>query len=70
MPILNRKVHMIQDIMNYSYNEEKNNDYIKLYNDKYIILVKNNTYIVKDICNKNIYLNLNIAHHNIFKSCT
>jgi hypothetical protein len=71
MPVLTRKVHMIQEIMNSPYHEEKYDDFIKYYNDRFEILKQRGFYVIIDKRNyhkNNIYLNLDTAYKNIVKS--
>lgn len=68
--MVNRRIQYIQDIMNNSYIEKKNEGYTKYYNKDIEILQQKNFYVVldkRDSKNIKLFTNLDIAHRHIIK---
>lgn len=70
MPRLSRTFHLIQDIMNGPYTEEKCDGFIKYHNASFEILNQKKFHIVIDKRQKTIrmYTNLDVAHKYIVRS--
>ncbi len=71
MPRLSRMVHLIQDIMNTPYVEEKHDGFIKYHNDDFEILKQRTFYVVVDKRqgnNRKVYTSLDVAHKYIVRS--
>ncbi len=69
MPRPSRKVHIIREMMDNRYVEEKHPEYVKYYNDGIEVLKQKSFYMVVDKRDAsgvlNVYTSLNAAHKNI-----